>query len=887
MIGRAPELGAILRHVDAMCALEHKQNVLFVTGEAGIGKTTVLKAVEDQLNRRSGAAAPLAVATECSTPLLGQDVGQVEALEPWAELLEKILEHDGGPARAKEMVKLMGSVALAWVHVVPVVGGILESSLETAALVKEHYGHDAERSRAASQEQMFQQYINFLAKASEAHPLVLILDDFHWADTSSTNLLFSAARHLANKRVLFIVAYRADDAASSRDGKGHPVLHVRNELGRYSLFTDVLVPRMTATDLDGLLRARYTRYQGSRDFERWLAERSGGNALFVTQYLSTLEEDGILSAQTGELKARFDTVRVPTTALSVVEERIRRLDDDARELLRYASVEGATFTTSVLSSIVELPRLKLLQRLRLIAEKHGVIKCLGRQRIYASESTAYQFTNALMQRALYEGLEDEERDELHARIFATIKGDFLRASDTDSSIVGLAVRLAAHAGTEDDRRFAAKLLLDAATVSWARFAEEETLGVLCTLTSHLEALEATRIAFGKPPAPETRALEAEGRMLAGHVHKFRGRHAAALEAYRTARAIFEELEGGAGRALAAMCREAFTLENARSLDAADALSREALATAEAAGNERARGAMLNNLGLVLTALGRANEGLDFQRRSLAVRQATGDLVGQAVTLGSTGLALFSMGRLDEALEHHGRSLELRVQLGDRVGQGYSLTNIGNTLMASGRLEEALGYHQKSVEVREASGDVVGLVASLGNEARLLRQLGRPAEAAPLLERALRLRETLGDRSAEGVALVELGTLWRELGDAARSRELLRRALEIAQAPGAKADAAGIAAQLAELGDEPQRARSEPPPAATHRHDEPTVTPTKPTNGNAHARDDAGTRDEPRRPPDPRRSAPAWGAYAMGSAIGWLDRKLALGLGRAWPRGSDG
>ena len=272
--------------------------------------------------------------------------------------------------------------------------------------------------------------------------------------------------------MLFIVAYRADDAASSRDGKGHPLLHVRNELGRYSLYTDVVVPRMTAKDLDGLLRARYSRYQGSSEFERWLAERSGGNALFITQYLSTLEEDGIVSPQTGEFKGRFDSVRVPTSAFSVVEERIRRLDDDSRELLRYASVEGATFTVSVLSAIADVPRLKLLQKLRLISEKHGVIKSLGKQRIYASESTAYQFTNVLMQRAMYEGLEDEERDELHEGIFRSIKADFAEASDTDSSIVGLAVRLAAHAATPADRLFSTKLLLDAARVSWRRFAEE-------------------------------------------------------------------------------------------------------------------------------------------------------------------------------------------------------------------------------------------------------------------------------------------------------------------------------------------------------------------------------------------------------------------------------
>src|SRR5205085_1461422 len=103
-------------------------------------------------------------------------------------------------------------------------------------------------------------------------------------------------------------------------------------LGRYSLFADVVMPKMTAGDLQALLVARYSNYRENPQFERWLAERSGGNALFITQYLNTLEEDGIVSPQTGEFKARFESVRVPTSSFSVVEERIRRLDDESREL---------------------------------------------------------------------------------------------------------------------------------------------------------------------------------------------------------------------------------------------------------------------------------------------------------------------------------------------------------------------------------------------------------------------------------------------------------------------------------------------------------------------------------------------------------------------------
>jgi tetratricopeptide (TPR) repeat protein len=782
MIGRAKELNAVLAKVRAMCAHEQGPNVVFVTGEAGVGKTTFLRALEQEIGETHGTSAPLAVSTECSTPLLGHDVGQVEALQPWAEILERILAHDSAAAKKADMVKLVGSVARAWVDCIPVVGGILGSSLETAALLREHYDGDDRRRRATNQEQMFQQYVNFLAKASEAHPLVLILDDFHWADTSSTNLLFAAARHLGQRRVLFIVAYRADDAASSRGGRGHPLLHVRNELGRYGLFVDVVVPKLGVNDVDALLRERYAHYQGKADFARWLTERSGGNALFVTQYLKTLEEDRVVCGDTGEFLGRYENVRVPTSAFSVVEERIRRLDDESLDLLRYASVEGATFTVSILSALAGIPRLRLIQKLRAIADQHGVIRSLGKQRIYANESTTFQFTNVLLQRALLESLEDEERAELHGLVFDKIKEDWKTSSDGETAIVGVAARLVAHASTPDERFYAANLLRQAARVSWHRFAEEETLGVLRTLRATLDVLLAARVVHGKPDLAAVRALDAEGRMIAGLIHKFRGQHAEALLEFGAAHAVFEEA-GAARRAVKAMMREAFALENARRFEEALAASRATLERAEAIGYEKVQAAMWNNLGLVAMALGRPDEALEHQRKSLALREKIGDRVGQGVALGGIGLALFAAGRFEEALEQHRHGLALREELDDRIGQGYALTNIGNTLGALGLREEALTYHRRSVEVRQASGDVVGEIASLDNVAKGLLALGRAGEAIVPLERMAALADRRGDGDAELVHREQLGALLAARGDAAAARRAFTRALALATKAG--------------------------------------------------------------------------------------------------------
>src|SRR5579871_5190061 len=102
MIGRREELAAILRYVDAMGTLTHTKNVIFVTGEAGMGKSTMLKEVKQSLAKRTSGLRPLVATTECSTPLLGQDVGEMEALQPWAQLMQQMLTYESEPHKKGE-----------------------------------------------------------------------------------------------------------------------------------------------------------------------------------------------------------------------------------------------------------------------------------------------------------------------------------------------------------------------------------------------------------------------------------------------------------------------------------------------------------------------------------------------------------------------------------------------------------------------------------------------------------------------------------------------------------------------------------------------------------------------------------------------------------------
>ncbi len=831
MIGRQEQLDGILSHVTRFFNGKSKENVLFVTGEAGIGKSTLLTAartrmpqVVDAISAVSPEAGawkdrPLVSASaECSTPLFGADIGESEALKPWVDLIEQLIAGDahqnGVDSKKKkgrfDLSKFFIDTAPSWITMIPILGPSVGAAVEILGCgydqvyLNKKIQSEHKPATVGNQEQMFQQYINFLRKLTERMRLVLVLDDFHWADTSSTNLLFAAARQLAEQPVLFVVAFRLDDAHSSREGEGHPIIHIRNELGRYSMFRELTVPKFTREELTELLHTHNPNYIGNPEFERWLIDVSGGNALFITQFLRSLEDDGIITRESGLVDARYESVRVPKSAYSVVQERIRRLNDDAREALQYAAVEGSTFSSHILASLLEMPTLKLLRRLRDIGEKNSDVESLGMQRVYARLTTQYQFTHRLLQKALYDMLEEEETIILHERIIELLDAELAVAEQEGVGVEGIAVRIASHAATIGRHHTAAQTLYKAALASWRHFAEKETLALVRSIIAHeAQQRDPHRSSPVRDrPAPEdVLALLSDAELLRGKVHKLKARYSEALEAFQHAREHAEEA-GSTQRRIEAMVRIAFTLENMGHYAEAEQMSRHALHEAEASHDLKAQGAMLNNIGLICLRAGRVEEGLDYEYRSLAVREQCGDLRGQAVTLGSIGLLTHASGNPGEALAYHERSLQLRTEAGDRYQQAFSLTNIGRVLQDMGDLEQAEIHHRKSLDIRRDIGDRAGEGEALHNLGQLLVAMERYEEAMEHFESSLALRSEPAHPQAMAVTLFAMGRLHQMMNARERAITTMTHALHLAEECEMPTLAEGIRSALASTTESP-------------------------------------------------------------------------------------
>ena len=232
----------------------------------------------------------------------------------------------------------------------------------------------AERVRSAAtidpsldQQRIFEQYAHVLAALSQQRPLILVLDDLHWADSASLDLLFHLQRQLRVTAALLLVGtYRPDDVAIGRvsmttgRAERHPLEAILNEIKRYA--GDVVIDLGAAQNdegralVDALVDAEPNRLDAA--FARELFARTEGHPLFTVELLRNLEERGDLIKDAGGRwvqAASLDWEALPARVEGVIAERLARLTDEAREVLTIASVMGRDFAAQVVAEVQARP----------------------------------------------------------------------------------------------------------------------------------------------------------------------------------------------------------------------------------------------------------------------------------------------------------------------------------------------------------------------------------------------------------------------------------------------------------------------------------------------------------------------------------------------------
>jgi predicted ATPase len=445
-VGRHDELAELRAGLDSVVA--GRGLFLCVTGEPGIGKTTL---VEDFLAELSASGRICTVGRgRCSERIAG-----AEAYLPLLEALESLLRGDGGEAVAR----LMKVVAPTWYALVAPYAA--EDSSFVRVLLEE---------KAASQERLKREFSTFFQEASRARPLVIFLDDLHWADASTIDLLAYIGSKCAVLRLLLVLTYRPTDFLLSR----HPFVRLKQEFQARGVCREIALELLVHHDVERYLALEFPRHRFPEELAALIHAKTEGNPLFMVDLLRHLRDRRVLTQVEGHwvlAQSLPDVQRVlPESVRSMIERKIAQLGEEDQRLLVVASVQGFEFEAAVVARALGLDAAEAEEHLERLERVHAFVRLVDEHE-YPDRSLTlrYRFVHVLYQNALYASLRPTRRASLSAAVAQAIVGYHGEASAAQ------AVELALLWETARDFARAAERYLQAAQNAALVFANQEAV----------------------------------------------------------------------------------------------------------------------------------------------------------------------------------------------------------------------------------------------------------------------------------------------------------------------------------------------------------------------------------------------------------------------------
>ena len=780
-VGREEELAWLDQHLAA--AVGGAGRVALVSAEAGAGKSTL----STEFLERVAVHHPevLVVRATCS-----EQYGGGEPYQPFVEAFRTLLTPAGEGPRRRGIREIAKELAPHWVAAIPVAGELIAASMATATELRRTFGSAEGGTQAPSEDALFFQYTKLFFAAAEEQPILLFIDDLHWADRASVSLLVHLARRIREAPVLILGTLRPVDIRVS----DHPLLDAKREMERYGVAEELELKPLAAHDL-GELITTVLGAPAEPDLLNWLEKRAGTNALFFTELLHWLVQKGFAEERHGRwrLASRPEEVTIPRSAESTIEKRLDRLDPETYRILEYAAVQGNEFMSTTLARLLDMDELELEEQLEPLERTHHLIRLVETVDLPDGDfASLYVFAHSLVQGVLHAALKGKRRILLHRKVAQLLEE--LHVDDVET----VSHKLAVHC---DEGRLPEKAF------GFALQAADRASRVY----AHWDALELVLRAERNAPDELRRAEALERR---GDIQLVVGRVPNAMEAMREALALVESagdevaalplrrkillLEEYLGdrphREIAVMLRQ--NAEEARRLGAKEQLceilwylvdleetdrsedlelATEALGLAVELGSPRLLAKGHNALGLALTHDGSPDDAAPQFQEALRRYEELDDLAGVGRCSNCLAIGAIMAGNTQGALDAFERARAAFQKVGEPLLGALVLNNLAVLIIRTGQLDRAESLLQEALDVwnrLDASHDFLCSLQNLAEIAEL--RLDWP-EAE---QRWRRLRDQafqLGAVDAAVIAESGLGRVRLQRGDLAGARAQLQAA----------------------------------------------------------------------------------------------------------------
>jgi pimeloyl-ACP methyl ester carboxylesterase len=505
MVGRDKELDQLKEFLHA--AINGNGSTVLVSGEAGIGKTRLVKEFEAYAESLGAKVLEGRCLYESPAPFL-----------PFREALRSVFQvskSDAPPLQERKIKKAIKASAPDFVKAIPIVGQIIAGATVAYRTYRDEKGAEkrAEWGALFERDEGLEAISSLLVAISAKQPLLIFIDDLHSADTPSLSLLYYLARDVRNSKILVVGAYRPEEVSKTYEGTVHPLLDIMQRMSRDDLFRKIELKRLSQINYFDFIRSMLSVELG--DLIRLIYEETDGNPFFAIETLRLLMQQNVLTKEDDhwKLSKSIEEVQIPPRVYDVVVSRINALRDEERDILDCASVVGEEFSSGVVENVSGLNRIGLLKCLNNVERRYHLVH---------SFEGGYRFDHSKIREVLYNEIAPELRKEYHSMI-----AKYMEEANKDS-LEQVVSELAYHYYQSGNAQKGIPYLLKAgkdAEEKWAAFEAVRFYSQALEMMGDDERWRHER----------TKTLEA-----LGDVYAFTGQHEKANECYEKGMGIAED-----------------------------------------------------------------------------------------------------------------------------------------------------------------------------------------------------------------------------------------------------------------------------------------------------------------------------------------------------------
>jgi predicted ATPase/DNA-binding winged helix-turn-helix (wHTH) protein len=394
IVGRETELQALTESLEK--AVRGNRQVVFVTGEAGIGKTSLTETFLDQICHEPSI---LFASGHCL-----EQYGSGEAYLPVLEALARLCSTPG----SEWITRLLGLHAPTWLAQMP----SLMNSAEREAIKSDLFG--------ATPERMLREMAEALDAITARATLVLVLEDLHWSDYSTLDLITALSRRPAHARLLLIGTYRPMDVMVS----GHPIKGVKQELLMHGHCAELVLSGLTETAIAQLLDQLHPANRLAPSYASLIHKRTEGHPLFVVNLVDYLASRGAIAQADPPARAEnhgsredLDGIGIPDNIKQTIEQQVDQLAPEERLVLEGGSVAGIEFSAAAVAVALERDVVEVEEKCETLARRGQFLRANGAgEWPDGTVSSRYQFRYELYQNVIYQLIPAARRLRMHLRL---------------------------------------------------------------------------------------------------------------------------------------------------------------------------------------------------------------------------------------------------------------------------------------------------------------------------------------------------------------------------------------------------------------------------------------------------------------------------------------